>query len=859
MMDKIATAIDVSYSTHEAVRPTAEPTTPIEEAYVMPATQGQNRFWSLDQLHPGNPALNMPLMWQCRGPLNFEWMAAAFTKAMQRHEILRTTFAMVDDKLSQIIGPSSEVTLPVLDLQHLPDAARSPEAGRLIREHAAIHMDLRNGPLLSVKLLKFSPQHHLLLVTMHHIICDGISLGILLRDMAALYEAEAERKMAVLPELPIQFADFSIWQEEWRKSAAAAESLDFWRRSIGREPTSSQLRRDPSLVAEPGDTVDSATGDIETLLVSPELTKAAHEFCVREGVTLNILFFSVFCALISRVSGQLDLVIGSPCANRSEETEELIGLFMNIQVMRLRLAPDESFHSLLLKVQDWTLAAYDNQMLPFEELVYDSFFAEAENALEIPIFFLYQKSFMITHRVAGLEIVPLRSMSPGAVFEMMFAIVDRAEEGPRLQLEYNPQHYRATTIQRFLDLFVDLLASGVKAPSSRLGKLEVRRTLLFPSALAHDATASGSHKRAQAEIPAANVSVIPKDPIEAQLLNLWRATLRIDQIDVDTDLFSLGASSLTILRLVTRMNKLYSMHFGLASVISAPNIRLLAVLVRRRYAPNTASSLVPIQPVGDKPSLYIVHGAGGNVVNFYGLSTRIGSDQPVYGVQAQALEAGQPALLKIEDMAAHYLKEIRRIQPKGPYHFLGYSFGGIVVLEMAHQLRAAGQEVGLVGMLDTRARDYLSMGLPVGEDDPTRRPGRFRTLRNRFLDHHGSKAWFETLREDLRVRRVRYMTTVAAKFSSTMPAAFKDTHEINSVAARNYRLKPYAGTLSLFRAAQQADDSVTHDNGWAPFFTGGVEIHEIPGDHWHVLFEPGIDVLAEDLRDCLSRLNKPLL
>ena len=150
---------------------------------------------------------------------------------------------------------------------------------------------------------------------------------------------------------------------------------------------------------------------------------------------------------MSRVTGQQDLVIGSPCANRNEDTEELIGLFMNIQVMRLRLQEQETFRSLMKQVEEWTLGAYENQALPFETLVHDPFFSNGSNSFEIPIFFLYQKSFMVTHQIGDLEIVPLRSESPGAVFEMMFAIVDRAEDGPRLQLEYNPRHFKASTIR----------------------------------------------------------------------------------------------------------------------------------------------------------------------------------------------------------------------------------------------------------------------------------------------------------------------------------------------------------------------------------------------------------------------------
>ncbi len=840
---------------------------PAGDVYIMPATQGQIRFWSLDQMHPGNPALNMPLMWQCRGELNVDLLALAFSQAVQRHEMLRTTFAMVDGKLSQIIGNPYSVTLPVKDLQHLPEAEKSPEAGVLIREHAAYRMDLLHGPLLVIKLLKFAPQHHLLLVTMHHIICDGISLGVLLRDIAVFYEALVERKEPILPVLPIQFADFAVWQEEWRKSEAAEASLDFWHKALGSDFSHIELPHDASPEGTRDSRTDSESGDIETLLISPELTALAHKFCKEQNVTLNILLFSIFCALLHRVTGQRDIVIGSPCANRNEDTEELIGLLMNIQVLRVQLEPHESFRSLLTKVQDWTLGAYENQELPFEELIYDSHFSHNNTSFEIPIFFLYQKSFMVTQRVAGLEIVPLRSMSPGAVFEWMFAIVDRVEEGPRLQLEYNPNYFRSATIQRYLKSFVALLDSAVQKPAIELEKMAPADDFL-PATLPDISNRTPSRRNARLHgakqfVDSAQIMekldeqlATTNDPIEIQLLELWRSMLAVEDIAVDTNVFSLGVSSLAILRLVTRMNSLYSMGFGLASLISAPTIKLVAELVRRRYAPNTATSLVPIQPVGTRSPLYIVHGAGGNVVNFYGLTTRIGADQPVYGVQAQALEANQPALLRMEDMAAHYLREIRRIQPKGPYHFLGYSFGGIVVLEMAHQLHKAGEEVGLLGMLDTRAKDYTPELPKKGDSETVQKQGRISGFFRSNRGHGSGKAWAEFFLKDLDERRVRYITTIAAKLFSTLPASLKNTHEINAVAARNYRPKPFPGKLTLFRASKQTNVNIPSDNGWSHIFAEGIEIHQIPGDHWQVLSEPGIDVLAKTIHGCLSKFDR---
>jgi thioesterase domain-containing protein len=840
--------------------PLANSTIEAGDVYVMPATQGQIRFWSLDQMHPGNPALNMPLMWQCKGELNVDLLATAFSLAVRRHEMLRTTFAMVDGNLAQIIGTPYTVALPVRDLQHLANAATSEEAGNLIREHAAYRMDLRNGPLLVLKLLKFAPQHHLLLVTMHHIICDGISLGILLRDIAVFYEGLVTGKPAVLPELPIQFADFAVWQEEWRKSEAAQTSLSFWRRVLGKNFGKIKLPHDLPSSGSRNTRTDSESGDIETLLISPELTAAAHALCKNENVTLNILLFSIFCALLYRVTGQRDIVVGSPCANRNEDTEELIGLFMNIQVLRVNVERNETFRGLMTKVQDWTLGAYENQELPFEELIYDSHFSHNNTSFEIPIFFLYQKSFMVTQNVAGLEIVPLRSMSPGAVFEWMFAIVDRPEEGPRLQLEYNPNNFHSTTIQEYLGSFIALLESAVKNATVALGEMALQDELLAARLPVLSKLEVGD-----AEPPTADESETfvtlndgpreTKDPIELHLLDLWRSMLGVPEITKDTNVFSVGATSLSILRLVTRMNSHYSMGFGLASLIAAPTISMVAELVRKRYAPNIATSLVPIQPLGSRHPLFIIHGAGGNVVNFYGLTTRIGADQPVYGVQAQALEANQAALTRIEDMAAHYLKEIRRVQEHGPYHFLGYSYGGVMALEMAHQLLAVGEKVGMLGMLDTRASEYIPGSAAKASSGQVARQGRLASYFHRSRGHENTKTWLEFFVKDLRERRIRYVTKLAAKMFSKIPVFLKNTHEINAYAARNYKVRPISARLTLFRAAKQADKTIPSDNGWSPIFREGVEVYEVPGDHWHVLYEPGIDVLAKSIRDCLVKLK----
>ena len=366
-----------------------------------------------------------------------------------------------------------------------------------------------------------------------------------------------------------------------------------------------------------------------------------------------------------------------------------------------------------------------------------------------------------------------------------------------------------------------------------------------------DVLQKASNSGIRAAAPAADDFLEPRDVIEQQITELWQTTLGIARISVRASFFSLGVGSLAALRLITRMNRVYSMDLGLASLISASTIESIAELVRNRFSPNTASTLVPIHPTGSRTPLFIVHGVGGNVVNFYGLSMRMGAGQPVYGIQSQALVAGAPALIRLTDMAALYLADIRKVQPRGPYKFLGYSFGGTVVLEMAHQLKQLGETVSLIGMLDAKTIHYeeemaatRSVQQKVGH-----RVDRFAgNLSNLTLKSRIAYIW-----DKITTRAIRYTSMAAARFNmAKVPAYMKSAYDINYVAIKNYKLTPFDGRLILFRAEEQTFSNGARDLGWAKFFTRGVEIHDLPGDHDRIFLEPNIETLAESLRTVLK-------
>jgi thioesterase domain-containing protein len=822
------------------------------DVFVMPATPSQLRFWWLHRMRPGNHALNMPLAWTCRGTLDYQQATAALAELVSRHESLRTTFEVVDGKLSQVIHPPFQMLLPVEDLRHLSPQARQEQADRIIQREARIQMDMEKGPLIYARMVRMAPDEHIFLVTIHHSVCDGWSNGVVLRDFAAIYDGLMRRVPSQLPELPIQFGDYAVWLDQWRQGPELPESLDYWRNTLGGEFNPLQIPRDLA-----GGGADEQ-GEIETLLLSPDRVRRARDFCASRGVTLYMLLLSVYAAMLYRLTGQGDIVIGTPCANRRTGTEDLIGPFSNPQVLRLKLEKQDSLGLVLERVRNWTLGAVAHQDLPFEDLNEDEFFSQEQNQIPLQVYFIYQKAFMQVQHTPSLEIVPLRSVSPGTMFDLLLSIVERTE-GPRLQLEYNPGYFRIATIQRILRLYMrilDAILSNVDTPveegvvridsgqqAAGASNGEAARKSVEPDVI-QNGHAGSSLNGAD---PSAGKRIMPRDALELQIAGIWETAMGLRNLSVQDSFFDLGGRSLAAMRIIRQINRTYALDFGLATLFSGNTIDKMAELIRQRLSANTSSSIVPMQPRGSAAPLFIIHGAGGNIIRFYQLATLVGTDHPIYGIQAQSLLSGQRGLLRLEDQAAYYLAEIQSVQPKGPYFLLGYSFGGTTAFEIAHQLRAQGERVELLGMLDSRQRDYMALMLQK-DSVRTRFDRRITQFLGNFmpLSLKGKASYLGDKFFNRALRRF-YMLAVSLKFRS-VPAFLKSTEELSWVAAINYKPRPWPGPITLFRASAQPDPRLPWDLGWTPLAEGGIEVYELPGDHDLVFKEENIRVLAEQLR-----------
>ena len=332
------------------------------------ASFAQQRVWFLDQLEPQNSAYNMPDAYRLVGPLDVTTLELAINEIVSRHEALRTTFAAADREPTQVIAPALRVPLPVVDLEPLPLAQREAEALRLAVQEGQRPFDLSKGPLLRAQLLRLGDEEHVLVLIVHHIVSDGWSVEVLRRELATLYTALSRGRPSLLPELPVQYADFAAWQRKWLEGGAMARELAYWKERLA-AASEFELPSD-----RPRPTLLTFDGAHHALMFSPELSSALKTLSQREGVTLFMTLLAAFSALLYRYTGQEDIVVGAPIANRDRaEIEGLIGFFVNTLALRIDLSPTQAgaltFRELLARVREVCLGAYAHQQLPFEKLV----------------------------------------------------------------------------------------------------------------------------------------------------------------------------------------------------------------------------------------------------------------------------------------------------------------------------------------------------------------------------------------------------------------------------------------------------------------------------------------------------------
>lgn len=430
-----------------------------------PLSFAQQRLWFLDKLSPQNSAYNLPAAVQLKGQLNLPALQQTFNEIVRRHEVLRTAFAEVNGQPIQVISPAINFNLEVVDLQKLPEIQQKIEVEKQALEEAQRPFDLTQTPLLRGTLLQLNNAEYVLLLTIHHIISDGWSMGVLVREVGALYEAFSTSKSSPLPELPVQYGDFANWQRQHLQGEKLEKQLAYWKQQLtgildvlptDRQRSSAQTFR----------------GTQQTFVISASLTQSLKTLIQQQEVTLFMTLLAGFKVMLYCHTKQENLAIGSPIANRSRvELEGLIGFFVNTLVLKIDIAGNPTFRELLRRVRETTLQAYAHPDVPFEKLVEE--LQPERNLSYNPLFqtwFVLQNAPMPPLELAGLTLSVLEFDTSTSRHDLSLTCWENAQ-GIQGLFEYKTDLFKTATIERMVRSFETIINQVVAQPDMKINDL----------------------------------------------------------------------------------------------------------------------------------------------------------------------------------------------------------------------------------------------------------------------------------------------------------------------------------------------------------------------------------------------------
>jgi non-ribosomal peptide synthetase component F/thioesterase domain-containing protein len=789
------------------------------EVYKMPASVAQERFWLLAKLAPGNPAFHMPACVRLAGTLSGAVLEKSFQMLVDRHETLRTAFEETDGELAQIITVRRAFSLIVTDIQNVPAMEREARLQQLVREETQRPFDLVRGPLFRAELFRLQPEEHVLVVTVHHILADGWSQNVLQRELWSVYEALTQGDDPSLPSLAIQYSDFTSWQKDWLASGEAREHLDYWTKQLGGPLPVLNFPTDRLPSNRP-----ASHGAIETLLLPEDLTRALKSLGQSENVTMFMLTLACFGVLQLRYTNQEDVLIGSPASNRRTETEPLIGPFAGPFALRLNLSGNPTFREVLRRVRDVTIDALSHTDLPFEVLLekLKPRSVHGRNPL-FQFYFLYQTAFLQPRRLKQLTVTPMATFSMGTPFEMQLALIER-QEGARAQLEYNPDLFDQETIQGVLRYYETTLRALVSDPDQHVLDLQ------SPSRRNSPALPRKTPEPAHDYIP-------PRDGLELELVQIWQKTLGQSRVGVRDDFFELGGHSLLAARLLARIQQTLGKELSLASLLDAPTIERQARLIRGSNGCSAETEPTQTTAVSTEIPLFYL----GGDPTFRPLSLRLSALHEFHslGMQASFVQ-DLKSPFSLETIARHFVKAIRERCPEGPYMLGGWCSHGLLALETAQQLRAQGQEIALVVMMET-ANPVRRMAYPQWKRMISRMQLKLDLLKFEFV----------YLKRLSRQQVLSYVwgriTRKASQIKSVLRKSMSPL-EVLYAAADHYHPERYDGPVVLFRSVEKSFGFAQDMRlGWGDMLGEQLEICEVPGSHYTFYIEPRVEVLAHEM------------
>lgn len=660
----------------------------------------------------------MAIRWEVRGEIRSENLERAFQYVIDRHEILRTRLVEVNGAPIQQVVEHIKFRLATIDIRNTAETDRMARLDDIATKDSSLPFDLTKSGMLRATLVRFSADQAMLMITVHHAIFDGYSIGVLGREIGTVAAAFAAGEIPVLPDLPLQYGDFTMWQADVQASGALDAETAYWAK---------QLKGVPYFEL-PADFPRPAIRSTRAAHAFQVLPKDFHARLSHAAKTQGVSTFSfgaaVASACLKQITGSPEILFGTPIAGRSEvELEHLIGPFINTQVLRLKPALSESFADHLLRTHQVVTQAMANQSTPFARLVeLANPKRDPSRPLLVSVNFNLQNVFMQSKDFGGLELISRPSKTPGMARDLDIVIVGRPSEW-LLTVEYCPDLFKAQTIQALIGDLANSFETAFAKPDCRISDL--------PVTLGHQPTeAPLPITSAQVEIDAIGPSV---SEVEDKITALWATILNTQILPRDVSFFDLGGHSLLAVRLIAQVRQAFNIELGVAVIYENPTIAALTAVVAAKVVhlgtPSQDSDDWRIEPITvDGTAQPII------TINEIGIMLATGKHfkEPHRAICVRLFDGKRgidQTQRSFEEIAKEYAKVVKKAQPSGPYMLFGVCVHGNIALETARVLQAQGEEISAVLMKDVWEPGYAER---LKNNRATHLLEKLHAMRNRF-------------------------------------------------------------------------------------------------------------------------------
>ncbi|MFE5284655.1 amino acid adenylation domain-containing protein [Nocardia sp. NPDC056611] len=785
----------------------------------IPLSAAQQRMWFLNQYDPGSPLYNIPGAFDIDGALDVSALRAAIDDVVARHETLRTIYPAGPDGLpDQRILPPTPGSTPIAELDVTADGIHAALITQLSRG-----FDITRETPLRVCVLHVGPERTVLAMAVHHIAADGWSMAPLARDVVYAFAARAAGVAPEWTPLPLQYADYALWQHELLGAESdpgslASRQLEFWRTTLAGLPEVHALPTD-----RPRPTLPSGTGDRIEFTVPATVQDRVQQLSRAHGATPFMVVHAALAVLLARMSGHPDIALGSVVAGRGDgEFDDLVGMFVNTVVLRSQVDPAAGFAATLDAVRRADLAVYGNLDLPFERLV--EALAPVRSTDRHPLFqVLLAFQNVRTERTAlpGLAVRPLDAPAPGSKFDLEWMLAEQfgaagEPAGMTASLTFATDLFDRSTAVAMADGFLAILDAMTADPVAAVGAIEVAGAGL-------PALTSTPHEKPSqvAQAPVHRGYRAARTEEERILVAAFEAVLEAPRVGVDDNFFDVGGTSMGAVRVVTQVREATGLPMALQWMFLDPTPAALARRLGEAAAqPGVEQSmgvLLPMRPQGDGAALFCVHPAIGLAWCYGGLVRHVDGAHPIYGIQSPGVTDGGTADRTVRDLAVRYAEEILRVQPEGPYQLLGYSAGGPLAHATAVELRRRGAEVPSLIMLDSRA--------DVAVRDDTAIPPL-----SLLLAEFGGIDIPPGLDDLTADRAAELLESAGISFSATeLENVYGDMcHLLRQIATHEHEV--FDGDL-LFIAASGNPDPIPNVSTWQPYIAGRIDHRPVEFGH----------------------------